>query len=125
VGDAIVVALGWGRDMSNQFYLAIRSCLDTGATNSGFSLGGNYGQTFSALVGGSGPSGIGYMKTILDKFQNQINSQKAALGLSKNFDWAADLPTPTITNVVTYYLGKSITTLISDTVIVLSPASVG
>lgn len=110
--------------MSTNFYLQIRSCLDTGIKNSGFDLRGNYGQTFSALVGGGGPSGIGFMKTILDKFQIQINAKKAALGLSNDFDWSAQLPTPTITNVVNYYLGKSITTLISDTVIVLSPSSV-
>ena len=105
-----------------QFYSAIAGYLDEAIHEQGYLGVIDHGQTFSALLG-SGPPGLGNLSAIIGKLSQKITDNKAKLGLTDDVDLNITLKKATIPIVIDYYISKSITTLVSDTVTVLQPRS--
>jgi hypothetical protein len=108
----------------NQFEDAIRKHMDGAIAARAIVFNGDYGQTFSALIGAPGQASLGIFAGVFDEFQSRINNGKQALGLPNNVDLRTQLKNPpTVVVVVNFYLTQTIGTLISDTAHVLRPMS--
>ena len=101
-----------------QFDFAISQHMVDAFTKNKVALTG-FDKTFSALIGNSGPPGLGICSAILDDFQTGINND-SALNPSPSFDWRQDLKTPSLPALDNYF-NKSVGTLVSDTETKLRP----